>query len=328
MDLILLIPFLFGFFAVLFSTKIWIKKAEKIGLTGKDIHKKNKEKIAEAGGLPVLFGFIFSVFIYIYLRTFYFKSPGNLNEIFAILSSLSIIGFIGFMDDIFGWKVGLTKNIRITFLVFAAIPLVVLNSGVSNMMGIEFGILYPLVLIPLGIVGASATFNFIAGYNGLETSQGIIILSALSFVNYYLGNKTLALIILIMVSCLIAFYIFNKYPAIIFPGDTLTYSVGALIAISAIVGNTEKIAIIFFIPYIIETILKLRGKLEKESFGKLNSDGSLSQPYDKIYGLEHLAINILKKIKKSKKVYEYEVVYFINFIQIIFIAIGLTFLGL
>src|SRR3989338_8334524 len=103
-----------------------------------------------------------------------------------------------------------------------------------------------------------------------------------------------------MVAALIAFYIFNKYPAKVFPGDTLTYPVGALIAVIAILGNMEKIAIFFFIPYILETILKLRGGLKKESFAKLNEKGTLEMPYKKIYGLEHLAIKILQKIKLNK----------------------------
>ena len=190
------------------------------------------------------------------------------------------------------------------------------------MMGIEFGLLYPLLFIPLGIAGVSATFNFLAGYNGLEASQGIIILSALSIITFIMGNKWLSIIGLCMVASLIGFYLFNKYPAKIFPGDVMTYSVGALIAVLAILGGIEKIAIFFFIPYIIETVLKLRGKLKKESFAKVNEDGSLDMPYEKIYGLEHLAIKILKKVKKNKKVYEKEVVYLINKFKILIIVLG------
>ena len=90
---------------------------------------------------------------------------------------------------------------------------------------------------------------------------------------------------------------YNKYPAKIFPGDVLTYSIGALIAIMAILGNFERIAIFFFIPYIFETFLKLRGKLEKYSFASPKEDGSLELAYDKIYSLNHFAIWFLKKFK-------------------------------
>ena len=85
-------------------------------------------------------------------------------------------------------------------------------------------------------------------------------------------------------------------------------------------------ALFFFIPYILEVILKLRGRLNKESFAKLNEDGSLEMPYDKVYGLEHLAIKILKKVKPSRKVYEYEVVNLINLFQLAVILIGFAFM--
>ncbi len=209
-------------------------------------------------------------------------------------------------------------------MLFAAIPLMVINAGVHTMMGIEFGLLYPLILIPLGIIGASTTFNFLAGYNGLEASQGILILGALSIVCFLSGSSWLSVIALCMVAALLAFYIFNKYPAKIFPGDTLTYPVGALIACIAIIGNVEKIALFFFIPYILEAILKLRGGLKKESFARLNEEGTLEMPYDKVYGLEHLAIKILKKFKK--KVYEKDVVFLINGFQLLVIVVGFLWL--
>ena len=141
--------------------------------------------------------------------------------------------------------------------------------------------------------------------------------------NSLIWQKWLSVIGLCMVASLIAFYLFNKYPAKVFPGDVMTYSVGALIVVLAILGGIEKIALFFFIPYIIETGSKLRGKLKKESFAKVNEDGSLEMPYKKVYGLEHIAIWVLKKIKKNKKVYEKEVVYFINIFQILIIALGL-----
>ncbi len=322
MEKILLIPILLSFFVTLFFIPVWIKRAKKSGIIGKDMNKLSKKEIAEAGGIPILFAFTLGVLTYIAIKTFYFKATENLIEIFSLLNVILIIGLVGLVDDILGWKIGLNKKIRIFFLFFAAIPLMVINAGESMMMGIEFGLLYPLLFIPLGIIGASATFNFLAGYNGLEASQGSLILFALAIVTWFTNNGWLSIICLIMTVCLIAFYIFNKYPAKVFPGDSLTYPVGALIATIAILGNIEKIAVFFFIPYVLETGLKLRGNLKKQSFAKINEDGSLEMPHEKIYGLEHLAIKILKKIKKDHKVYEKDVVYLINLFQILIIIVG------
>ena len=319
-----------SFLCTYFILPYWIKKAHLYKLVGKDLHKTDKRKVAEGGGIAVLSGVVLGILFYIALNTFHFNSTDNLIQIFALLSVLLIISIVGIIDDLLGWKKGLSRKIRIIIILFAAVPLMVINAGTSIMnlpfLGVvNFGILYPLLIIPLGILGATVTYNTLAGYNGLETSQGIIILSALAIVTYITGNSWLSVITLLMVSSLIAFYIFNKYPSKIFPGDVLTYSIGALIASIAILGNIEKIAVFFFIPYIIEAGLKTRGKWVKESFAKLNKDGSLEMPYKKVYGLEHLAIKILKRIKPSKKVFEKDVVYLINGFQILVVILGFLF---
>ncbi|MBT4258083.1 glycosyl transferase family 4 [archaeon] len=328
MDPIILIAILISFFCTYLVLPTWIRKAKENKMTAKDMHKINEERVAEVGGISVLIGLSIGILIYVGIQTFYIGNTSNLIEIFALLSVLFISSMIGLTDDLLGWKKGLNKKIRLILMIFAAIPLMVINAGESVMslplLGtINFGIFYPLLLIPLGIVATTTAFNIIAGYNGLETSQGILILSGLGLATYFTGNAWLSVICAFAVASLIAFYIFNKHPAKVFPGDTLTYSVGALIGTIAIMGNIEKAAIIFFIPYILEVFLKARGKLVKESFAKLNEDGSLEVPYEKFYGIEHIAIAVLKKIKPGKKVYEKEVVYAINLFQIIFIVLGL-----
>ena len=123
-----------------------------------------------------------------------------------------------------------------------------------------------------------------------------------------------------MTFSLIAFMKFNYVPAKVFPGDVLTYPIGALIAAMAILGNFERIALFFFIPYILETGLKLRGSLEKESFGKIQSDGTLKKPYEKIYGLEHLAIVLLPKLGFRST--EKNVVHLLWAFQLLIIILG------
>ena len=206
----------------------------------------------------------------------------------------------------------------------------VINAGKSTISlpfigNYDLGLLYPLIIIPIGIIGATTTFNFLAGYNGLESGQGIILLSALSIVSYQTGNSWLTVICICMIASLTAFLIFNFYPAKIFPGDSLTYAVGGLIAIIAILGNFEKMALFFFIPYAIETVLKLRGRLTKQSFSKPNKDGTLDLRYEKIYGLEHLSIYLMKKINIAPT--ERKVVLSIWFFQIIIIVIGFLIFG-
>ncbi|MCX6748495.1 MAG: glycosyl transferase family 4 [Candidatus Pacearchaeota archaeon] len=328
MELILILPILIAFFVCFFVLGKWIGKAKKIGLVWEDMNKYSKPKAAGSGGLIVILAFLLAVLAYIAIKTFYLKQEENIVEIFALTTSILILGGIGIIDDLLGWHHGgLSKKFRLLLCIFAAIPLMVINVGNSQIsfpfLGtINIGLLYPLILIPLGIVGAATTFNFLAGFNGLEAGQGVIILTGLSIVAYFTGNPWLSFVGICMILALAGFLFFNWCPARVFPGDVLTYSVGGLIAIMAILGNFERIALFFFIPYILEVILKLRGGLIRQSFGKPNKDNSLEKPYNKIYGLEHLSIAILNKWKG--KAYEKEVVLLICAFQILIVLLGLV----
>lgn len=328
MEVILLFSLIISFLVTLLVLPWWIKKSKHLGLLWEDMNKPNNPKnVASSGGVIVIVAFVLGVLYYVAVKTFLIKAQnGESLQIFALLSVILILSLVGIIDDLFGWKQGgLSKRTRLFLAFVASVPLVVINAGSSTInlpfFGlVNLGILYPLLFVPFGIAGASTVYNFLAGFNGLEAGQGILILSFLSFVAYKVSSSYLAVIGLIMVAALIGFYLYNKNPARVFPGDSLTYSIGALIAIMAILGNFEKIAVIVFIPYIIEMILKLRGGLKKQCFAIPNPDRSLEMPYNKIYSLTHFSLHILKKFKK--KVYENDVVYFIFIIQIIFILIG------
>jgi len=325
---IVFISVLLSFILTLYALPKWIKKCREVGFLWEDMNKINKVKnVAASGGIIVVIAFILGVLSYIAIKTFVLNGDGENLEIFALLNVILILALVGFVDDVLGWTFrGLSIRFRLFLAFVASIPLVVINAG-TNIISVPFlgivnlGILYPLFFIPIGIAGAATTYNFLAGFNGLETGQGIIIIGFLSLVSYFTGNLWLTIIGLCMVASLIVFYFYNRYPAKVFPGDVLTYSIGALIAGMAILGNFEKIAVFVFIPYIIETVLKVRGHLEKQSFAKVNDDKSLDIPYGKVYGLTHVSLLILKNFKN--KVYEKDVVRLIFGFQILICLLAL-----
>jgi len=322
----LIIPVLLSFFITLFFIPKWIKKAKQIGLFWEDMNKYKSEKVAGSGGLIATLSFVIAVFFYIAFKVLYLHNSDNIIQIFALLTVVLLTLVIGIVDDLLGWhKGGLSKKTRIILVILSSIPLIAINAGKDTIslpfLGmVNLGIIYPLFLIPLAIVATTTTFNFLAGFNGLEAGQGILILSSLSLVAFLTGNSWLSVVGLCMVASLLAFLFYNFVPAKIFPGNSLTYPVGSLIAMMAILGNFEKIAIFFFIPYILEMVLKLRGNLVKQSFGKPNPDGSLSLRYDKIYGLEHLSIFLLQKL--NIKPTEKKVVCSLWAFQILIIILG------
>ncbi|VVB64083.1 Phospho-N-acetylmuramoyl-pentapeptide-transferase [uncultured archaeon] len=306
-------------------TRKWILKAPEIGLLGFDMNKPCKPKVAEMGGICVVFGFVLSILIYIGLMTFYLQKPDYVTILAALCTVLSMC-IIGMMDDLLGWKKGLRQWQKPIFTIFAALPMMVVNAGQSTMnlpiVGIvDLGIIYPLLIIPLGIVGASNVFNMVAGYNGLEAGMGIIILSVLGYSAFVTGRQSAMILAICMIGALIAFLYFNWYPAKVFPGDTMTYSVGALAACIAILGNMEKIAVVLFLPYAFDFFIQAAGGFRKEAFAKANRDESLEKPYKGIYHLTHLAIAVLKQLKG--KVYERDVVLLLCGIEVAVAVLGI-----
>ncbi len=245
---------------------------------------------------------------------------------FAAIASILIATIIGMTDDMLGWKIGLRQREKVLLTFFVPVPLMVINAGQNTMtfpfLGtIDIGLLYPLLIIPIGMIGASNAFNMLAGYNGLEAGMGVVILSTLGIIAYSNGNTVAAVIAVTTISALVALLYFNKYPAKVFPGDTLTYPVGAIVAIVAIVGNMEKSAVMLFSLYYIEFLLKARGKLRPEWTAKLLDDGSLAVR-DKVYSVPHIAILLLRKIKG--KAFENEVVVVVLLFQAV-IALGVLY---
>jgi UDP-N-acetylglucosamine--dolichyl-phosphate N-acetylglucosaminephosphotransferase len=323
-----LLPVFISFILTAYALPKWIKKCRQVGFLWEDMNKKEKiKRVSASGGVIVVISFVLGLLSYIAIKTFILGGNGESLQIFALLSVILMLALIGFIDDVLGWTFkGLSVRFRLFMAFAASIPLVVINAGVSEIvlpfLGLtELGIYYPLILIPIGIAGASTTYNFLAGFNGLESGQGIIILSFLSLISFLTGTYWLSIVGLCMVFSLLIFWRYNKYPARVFPGDVLTYSLGALIAGMAILGNFEKIAVFIFIPYIIETFLKIRGRLNKQSFGSINEEGFLDMPYEKVYSLTHLSILFLKKFKK--RVHEKDVVYLIFIFQIIICLLAL-----
>jgi len=323
-----------SFFIALFLTKTWIRAAKFAKLLGKDLNKHEKPLVPEAGGIAVALAVCFSLQTYIFLKTFYWKTTTHLVEAFAISVTVLLSGFIGFTDDILGWKRGLTQFRKVLLTIPIALPLMVINAGHSKMnlpfFGlVNFGLIYPLLLVPVGVIGATNGFNLLAGYNGLEAGMGLIIFTTFGVAGLIVEKYWISLIAFIVSAGLLAFLYFNWYPAKVFPGDSLTYSIGSLIAVIAILGDMERLAVWLFLLYFIEGLLYFRARAvdkagDVQAFGIPNEDDSLEMPYEKIYDTTHFAIWFLKKVKE--KVYERDVVRFLLFVQFLIALSGIVLL--
>ncbi len=317
---IILISMIFGFFAALLSSKWIIRYLRKIGLTVKDMNKKNKPLVPLSGGTIVLAGVLTSYLAFIFLQTFYYNNSEYVINVFAVLNVILLITFVGFIDDLLINKSkdesgGLKQWQKPLITLFASIPLIVVNAGNSVMyvpfLGeVNFGLIYPILFIPIGVIGAANMVNMFAGYNGLEAGLGLVYTFMLGLYGYFNELYLGALISFVTFASLIVFYYLNKYPAKVLPGDSLTYLLGASLASIAIVGNMEKVALIVSIPFFIEFILKLRGKFNVNSYGYYEK-GKIKSFYDKIYSIPHI-------FARTGKFTEKQIVYFCIFIEFIF----------
>jgi len=187
---------------------------------------------------------------------------------------------------------GLRQNFKMLFVLPAVLPLIAVDAGSSVMtlplLGtIEWGLIYPLLLLPVGLLFVSNVVNMLAGTNGLSTGMSLVASFYLGLFAYINGETVATVIAWSLTLSLLGFMYYNFYPASILPGDSLTYLCGAAIFSAMVVGNMEKFGVFLFIPWIAEFLLKLRSGFQAHSWGILQEDETLIPQHDKTYSLTH-----------------------------------------
>jgi UDP-N-acetylglucosamine--dolichyl-phosphate N-acetylglucosaminephosphotransferase len=260
-----------------------ISRMRERGLVGRDMNKPNKPKISEMGGIGVIFGFCFGVMVAIFLATYLKMVEFNLTVLLAGFSTIALIGFLGIVDDLIGWKKGIEQWQHALIPLFAALPLMAVKVGFTEMVFpiigiVSFGIFYSLLVVPVGITGAANAFNMLAGLNGLEAGLGILASATLLAIAFFYGSPEAVILLAAILGALIAFLRFNWFPARVFPGDSLTLMIGATLAAACIIGNMEKLGVLVMALFFIELLIKAKNRFKSECFGIPQSDGTLKSP--------------------------------------------------
>ena len=311
-----------AFIISLAGTWAWIRVTRSIEyFRARDMNKPGEKYAARAGGLSSVIAIAFGILVYEVLITYIEGYPQWLSPLLSISLLLILSALLGFIDDILGWKKGLRPLYRIILMAPISLPLVVIKAGVSKLdlplVGVvDFGILYPLLLVPLGVLGAANAFNMLAGYNGLEAGMGIVLLAYTAVYAYTKGLDPVILASIVGIASLVGFIVFNWFPAKVFPGNNFTYAIGAYYASLVILGNFEKFGVALFALYFLELALYiygLRNGVYKQNFGIPQPDGTLNPPYDKPYSVTHIAIIVLQKL--TGRATEVRVVIFILTLQ-------------
>ena len=288
--------FAFSFGITFLVTPVLIRKMLDRGLTGKDMNKLKQVPVAELGGISIILGVSLGVIVAIFISTYLGLLEFDLTILLASFITIVLVGFIGIVDDLIGWKKGIRQWQHALFPLFAALPLMAVQAGTDFLVlpffgAASIGVLYSLVLVPLGITGASNAFNMLAGFNGLEAGLGVIIISTLTLIAFMTGYTEAVIIGIAIIASLLAFLKYNWFPAKVFGGDSLTLMIGASIATLSIIGNMEKIGISLIALYWVELLFKSRHKFQTENFGIPQKDGTL-KPNPKGGSLTHFIMGL------------------------------------
>jgi UDP-N-acetylglucosamine--dolichyl-phosphate N-acetylglucosaminephosphotransferase len=312
-----LISFIISFFTLTQFKKFFVTR----GIIAVDQQKKNKPVLPQSAGIPVFFGFFIGIMFFVLLSSFNFKIDNTviISSVLAIL----VATLIGFFDDInvskepvknvYGdleIRVGLPQWLKPLLTVLAAVPLIAIMAGDYTMAlpligTVNFGLFYPLFIVPILFVVITNSTNMLAGANGLESGLMTIVMLALGIFSLINGRTESAVISFLALGAVLPYLMNNWCPAKMLPGDSLTYLFGATFSTIAIVGNIESFALFIFIPWGIEILLKIRGKLKVRSLGNLQEDGTLKAPYKHIYSWTHIMMylpNLWQKRFTEKQV--------------------------
>ena len=301
----LLAVFLVSFGFTYFIIPWLIPRLLGAGISGRDMNKQGKVVVAEMGGFAIVGGFVMGVLMAIALSTFHFSSISmNLAYVLACLSTILLTCLIGVIDDL----LVIDQKVKALLPVFAALPLVAVKVGFQSMEvpffgTVDFGILYPLLLIPIAITGASNATNMLAGFNGLEAGLGVVMCSTVGVIGYYFGNFESVVLSVAMAGALLAFLRYNWHPARILIGDVGTLSIGAVVASSVIVGNIEKAGIILILPFFAELYLKARGGFKAQSWCKVKDGRLVCGGRGEIFGLGRLVMHVSGGVSESRLVF-------------------------
>ncbi|XP_065644710.1 UDP-N-acetylglucosamine--dolichyl-phosphate N-acetylglucosaminephosphotransferase isoform X3 [Hydra vulgaris] len=247
----------------------------KAGLKGKDMSKKEKIEIPESLGAVCGTVFLVCMFLFIpvpFVTKWLEKDESNdfphneFVEFMAALLSICCMILLGFADDV----LDLQWRYKLILPTIASLPLlmvyfvnfgsttVVVPSPMRFWLGLHLnlGVFYYIYMGMLAVFCTNA-INILAGVNGLETGQSLVIgLSILLFNIMELSGDSwkrhLFSLYFILPYCFVstALLFYNWYPSEVFVGDTFCYFSGMTFAVVAILGHFSKTMLLFFLPQI------------------------------------------------------------------------------
>ncbi|KAI0981989.1 hypothetical protein GJ496_003051 [Pomphorhynchus laevis] len=264
----------------------------RAGLFGIDMCKRQPDDKEKAKKIPEAYGVlpatVYIVLSFVFIPIMfsagytYRNSEFMMHDFIQYLSALLGIcsmTLLGFTDDVFN----LRWRDKVLLPALASLPLLLIYfvncnetnivipklvnwlfiSGEYSSTTINLGILYYCWMAAVTIF-CTNTINILAGINGVEVGQSLIIASSIVVYNLFelpgdCGRQHLfSLYLLVPYICTtIPLLKLNWYPASVFVGDTFCYFSGFLFATVGILGHFSKTLMMFFIPQAFNFIISV-----------------------------------------------------------------------
>ncbi len=260
--------------------KIW-KQIRENWLIGKAVEfaklHGTKAGTPNMGGLFILIPIIILIIISVWMShmepwmqdTFWWSIRHSLwsrEETYLVLFTLLSVGCIGFIDDYLNIRgIGKTKWLSARVKTILLISFGWIGAfwfyeklGYSSVhipfFGmVELGYFYVPLFILILYSGANSV-NITDGLDGLAGGLLLFQYAAYGFITYDMGMYILSAFCLIVAGALIAFLWFNIHPARVFMGDVWSLSLGATLAVIAMMTDTLLGFIIMSSIFIFETL--------------------------------------------------------------------------
>ncbi|XP_034097482.1 UDP-N-acetylglucosamine--dolichyl-phosphate N-acetylglucosaminephosphotransferase isoform X1 [Drosophila albomicans] len=255
----------------------------KANLFGRDLCKKDKPQVPESYGVIIGCVFLISMFLFIPIPFTFDENAATdavtggkpltfphdkFVELIAALLSICCMIFLGFADDV----LDLRWRHKLLLPTIATLPLLMVyyvNYNSTTVMmpnfaralfgtSVNIGIFYYVFMGSLAVFCTNA-INILAGINGLEVGQSLIIAGSVllfNFIELSLGHQVESHqfsihFMLPFLATSLALWKFNRYPSQVFVGDTYCYFAGMTFAVVGILGHFSKTLLLFFLPQIL-----------------------------------------------------------------------------
>ncbi|MCX7704163.1 MAG: undecaprenyl/decaprenyl-phosphate alpha-N-acetylglucosaminyl 1-phosphate transferase, partial [Planctomycetota bacterium] len=181
-----------------------------------------ERKIALAGGFSLLFGFVFTLFVF---------GLFSEKELFSVALLSIAVGIIGFLDDI--------RHLPPS----AKLSLLLLTSGALILSGVFVNIYFPVLGVPLSFLwfaGVPNAFNLIDNADGIASGVGAISAFTIGVSAYIDENLPCSIAALSLAGASCGVLVHNFPPARVFLGDCGSLSLGFALSALAVIATWRE----------------------------------------------------------------------------------------